>query len=126
MEHEIILDLLPLYHDGVCSAASRTAVEAHLKSCPDCRAALAAMERRGVRKGIALRPITAPEAVLTGLETRTSSPVRLPRDENGESTDVRGVWPCGEGPGYAGGIMSAAVDGLRAAARVAQNFSPAP
>ena len=68
----------------------------------------------------------APEAVLTGLETRTSSPVRLPRDENGESTDVRGVWPCGEGPGYAGGIMSAAVDGLRAAARVAQNFSPAP
>ena len=44
MEHEIILDLLPLYHDGVCSAASRAAVEAHLKSCPDCRAALAAMD----------------------------------------------------------------------------------
>ena len=83
------------------------------------RAGLSAFERK-------LRGYTAPEAVLTGLETRTSSPVRLPRDENGESTDVRGVWPCGEGPGYAGGIMSAAVDGLRAAARVAQNFSPAP
>ena len=72
------------------------------------------------------RGASVPDALLTGLETRTSSPVRLPRDENGESTDVRGVWPCGEGPGYAGGIMSAAVDGLRAAARVAQNFSPAP
>ena len=83
------------------------------------RAGLSAFERK-------LRGYTAPEAVLTGLETRTSSPVRLPRDENGESTDVRGVWPCGEGPGYAGGIMSAAVDGLRAAARVAQIFSPAP
>lgn len=83
------------------------------------RAGLSAFERK-------LRGYTAPEAVLTGLETRTSSPVRLPRGENGESTDVRGVWPCGEGPGYAGGIMSAAVDGLRAAARVAQNFCPAP
>ena len=83
------------------------------------RAGLSAFERK-------LHGYTAPEAVLTGLETRTSSPVRLLRDENGESTDVRGVWPCGEGPGYAGGIMSAAVDGLRAAARVAQNFSPAP
>ena len=65
------------------------------------RAGLSAFERK-------LRGYTTPEAVLTGLETRTSSPVRLPRDENGESTDVRGVWPCGEGPGYAGGIMSAA------------------
>ena len=44
MEHEIIRDLLPLYHDGVCSDASRAAVEAHLKECPDCRATLAAMD----------------------------------------------------------------------------------
>ena len=44
MEHEIIFDLLPLYHDGVCSDASRRAVEAHLKDCPDCQAALAAMD----------------------------------------------------------------------------------
>lgn len=44
MEHEIIFDLLPLYHDGVCSDASRRAVEEHLKTCPDCRAALAAMD----------------------------------------------------------------------------------
>lgn len=44
MEHEIIWDLLPLYHDGVCSEKSRAAVEEHLKDCPECRAALAAMD----------------------------------------------------------------------------------
>ncbi len=66
---------------------------------------------------------TAPEVVLTGLETRTSSPVRLPRSETGESPDVPGVWPCGEGAGYAGGIMSAAVDGLRAGIRIQERFS---
>lgn len=44
MEHEIIWDLLPLYHDGVCSEKSRAAVEEHLKDCPACRAALAAMD----------------------------------------------------------------------------------
>lgn len=51
MEHEIILDLLPLYHDGVCSEKSRAAVEAHLKDCPDCRAALAAMDAPLPEKG---------------------------------------------------------------------------
>ena len=44
MEHDIIFDLLPLYHDGVCSAASRAAVEEHLKSCATCRAALLDMD----------------------------------------------------------------------------------
>lgn len=44
MEHEIVRDLLPLYHDGVCSNASRRAVEEHLNTCPDCRAVLAAMD----------------------------------------------------------------------------------
>ena len=44
MEQEIILDLLPLYHDGVCSEKSRAAVEEHLKACETCRAALAAMD----------------------------------------------------------------------------------
>lgn len=74
--------------------------------------------------GRSLPGYTAPEAVLTGLETRTSSPVRMARGETGESADIAGVWPCGEGPGYAGGIMSAATDGLRAAARVAERYRP--
>lgn len=55
-----------------------------------------------------------PDAVLTGVEARSSSPVRLLRDEQGQS-GIRGLFPCGEGAGYAGGITSAAVDGIRAA-----------
>ncbi len=56
------------------------------------------------------------DAVLTGPESRGSSPVRIPRDESTrESSAVAGLYPCGEGAGYAGGIVSAAVDGLRTA-----------
>lgn len=63
-----------------------------------------------------------PGAVLTGIETRSSSPVRILRDENFES-EIRGLYPCGEGAGYAGGIMSAAVDGLKVAMQIAQGNS---
>ena len=52
--------------------------------------------------------------MLTAVETRSSSPVRILRDENYES-NIRGLYPCGEGAGYAGGILSAAADGMRAA-----------
>lgn len=55
------------------------------------------------------------EAVLIGVETRTSSPVRILRGEDGQSASVRGIFPCGEGAGYAGGIVSSALDGIRAA-----------
>ncbi len=61
----------------------------------------------------------APDAVLTGVETRSSSPVRILRGEDLQSTGLRGLYPCGEGAGYAGGIMSAAVDGVRVAEAVA-------
>jgi len=61
-----------------------------------------------------------PESLLTGVETRTSSPLRLPRDpHNLESSNVRGLHPGGEGAGYAGGILSAAIDGIRLAESVA-------
>ena len=56
-----------------------------------------------------------PEAVLTGPETRSSSPVRLTRDDTLQSVSLKGLYPCGEGAGYAGGIMSAAVDGIKCA-----------
>ena len=65
-----------------------------------------------------LRGFAAPDAVLTGVETRSSSPVRILRDERFQSS-LRGLYPCGEGAGYAGGIVSAAVDGIRAAEAVA-------
>ncbi|MCD8188627.1 MAG: hypothetical protein LUD78_00120, partial [Clostridiales bacterium] len=67
-----------------------------------------------------VRGFAHPDAVLTGVETRSSSPVKVPRDESGQCA-LRGVYPCGEGCGYAGGIVSAAVDGVRTAAAVCSN-----
>ena len=61
------------------------------------------------------------ECYVVGLESRTSSPVRILRGESGESV-IKGLYPCGEGAGYAGGIMSAAVDGIRTAEWVAKAF----
>ena len=66
-----------------------------------------------------------PDALLTGVETRTSSPVRLPRTADYESTNTAGLTPAGEGAGYAGGILSAAIDGIRAAEAVAQRLMAA-
>ena len=59
-----------------------------------------------------------PDAVLTAVETRSSCPLRILRDEGGQSA-IRGLFPCGEGAGYAGGILSAAVDGVKCAERLA-------
>ncbi len=59
------------------------------------------------------------DAVMTGVETRTSSPLRIGRDASLQSTNTRGLYPAGEGAGYAGGILSAAVDGIRVAEAVA-------
>jgi len=58
------------------------------------------------------------EATLIGVETRTSSPVRIVRGDSGQSVTVAGLFPCGEGAGYAGGIISSALDGIRAAERL--------
>lgn len=67
-----------------------------------------------------LRGFACPDAVLTGVETRSSSPVRILRGEDYQSS-LRGLYPCGEGAGYAGGIVSAAVDGIRVAEAVASS-----
>lgn len=63
-----------------------------------------------------------PDAVLTAPETRSSSPVRITRDDTRQSTGIRGLYPCGEGAGYAGGITSAAVDGMRCAEGVLERY----
>lgn len=63
------------------------------------------------------------DAVLLGVESRTSSPVRIHRGENLQSR-IQGLFPCGEGAGYAGGITSAAMDGIRIAEAIAENFAP--
>ena len=67
--------------------------------------------------GRKLRGYDDPDAVLTAVESRSSSPVRIPRDETYQSA-VRGLFPCGEGAGYAGGILSAAADGMRCAEHI--------
>ena len=66
--------------------------------------------------------ITA-EAQLIGVETRTSSPVRICRKSDGQSETVRGLYPCGEGSGYAGGIISSAMDGIKAAENLIANLA---
>ena len=62
-----------------------------------------------------------PDAVMCGVETRSTSPVRILRDEKGEAIGLSGLYPCGEGAGYAGGITSAAIDGMKAARAVMQS-----
>ena len=98
-------DVQPTYQPGVTYT--------NLSKClPDfvhetMREAILRMDRQ-------LHGFASPGAVLTGPETRSSSPLRILRDESCQS-EVRGLFPCGEGAGYAGGILSAAVDGMRVA-----------
>jgi len=74
--------------------------------------------------GRQLRGFDREDAVLTGVETRTSAPLRILRGENMESASCAGLYPVGEGAGYAGGIVSAAIDGLKAAEAVIARFAP--
>ena len=75
------------------------------------REALPMIDRR-------LTGFSHPDAVLTAVESRSSSPVRIVRDDSMQSVSLSGLYPCGEGAGYAGGIVSAAVDGIKAAERI--------
>ncbi|MEG2354316.1 MAG: hypothetical protein RSB70_06765, partial [Clostridium sp.] len=64
------------------------------------------------------------DAVLTGVETRSSAPIRIVRDEESlESVNVNKLYPCGEGAGYAGGIVTAAVDGIKCAEKIIEKYS---
>ncbi|MNX66463.1 FAD dependent oxidoreductase [compost metagenome] len=79
------------------------------------REALPAFEKQ-------IRGYSLHDAVLTGIETRTSSPLRITRNESLQSLNVKGLFPAGEGAGYAGGILSAGVDGIRIAEAVARDI----
>jgi uncharacterized FAD-dependent dehydrogenase len=83
------------------------------------REALPALDRQ--IKGFAMR-----DALLTGVETRTSSPLRIERNEDFESVNPEGLYPAGEGAGFAGGILSAGVDGIRVAEAVALSYAETP
>lgn len=105
----------PTYDRGVRAANLGSLLPSELATA--LRGGLVAFDRK-------LKGYTAPEAILTGLETRTSSPVRLVRNATGQCTALSGLYPCGEGAGYAGGIMSAAVDGLRMAQHIIEQYAP--
>ena len=84
-----------------------------------------------LREGLAdfgrkLKGYDDPAVPLTGIETRTSSPVRILRGEDGCAPGKAGIYPCGEGAGYAGGIVSAAVDGVRCALKLMAAHGPSP
>ena len=73
-----------------------------------------------------IRGFAMEDAVMTGVETRTSSPLRIPRNEAGQSINTPGLYPAGEGAGYAGGILSASMDGIRIAEAVALDMAGKP
>ena len=82
------------------------------------REALKGFDRR-------MKGFVTEDAILIGVETRTSSPCRLVRGDDLQSPGIRGLYPAGEGAGYAGGIVSSAVDGLRVAEAICRELGPA-
>lgn len=108
---------------GAIKPSYKKAVQlSELKRClPDyvietIREAIPALDKK-------LRGFAWPDAVMTGVETRSSSPIRIIRDENYQ-TRIKGLYPAGEGAGYAGGIVSAAVDGIKVAEAIARVYAP--
>ena len=84
--------------------------------------AIAALREALPAFGQKIKGFDMPDAVLTGVETRTSSPLRMPRGNDFQSINTQGLYPGGEGAGYAGGILSAGVDGIKMAEAVAMNI----
>jgi uncharacterized protein len=109
--------VLPSYTPGVHLTDLSTALPDYAIAA--IREALPAFEKQ-------IKGFSMADAVLTGVETRTSSPVSIRRDENFQSLNTRGLYPAGEGAGYAGGILSAAVDGIEVAEAVALDMTKPP
>jgi hypothetical protein len=114
-------DVLPSYKPGVTLTNLQQKGRGSLPAyCLDAiREALPAFARQ-------IRGFDRPDAVLTGVETRTSSPLRITRGRDYQSLNVRGLFPAGEGAGYAGGIMSAGVDGIEVAEALAADLLGMP
>jgi uncharacterized FAD-dependent dehydrogenase len=107
-------DVQPSYKPGVTLGSLDSALPDYAIAA--IREALPAFERQ-------IRGYAMHDAILTGVETRTSSPVRIKRNDSLQSLNTRGLYPAGEGAGYAGGILSAAVDGIKVAEAVARNIA---
>jgi uncharacterized FAD-dependent dehydrogenase len=88
--------------------------------------AIAAMREAIPEFGKKIRGFDMHDAVLTGVETRTSSPLKITRGDDFQSLNVKGLYPAGEGASYAGGILSAGVDGIEVAEAVARSMTQPP
>ncbi|MBR6769336.1 MAG: hypothetical protein IKM34_07615 [Clostridia bacterium] len=118
--------------DRVGSAPTRvmpTYMESGFVVPADLNAVLPSFVSSMLKKGIwqfgkKIAGFDAPDALLTAVETRTSAPLRILRGDNGESVSMKRLYPCGEGAGYAGGITSAALDGLKIAAHLMAAYRP--
>ena len=119
---EDFLQRRPSEKAGKVAPTYRPAV--HFTDLHDCLPAFVAetLEEAIPMLGKKLRGYDDPDAILTAVETRSSSPVRILRDEAGASA-IGGLFPCGEGAGYAGGILSAAADGMRAAEKICEKHA---
>ncbi len=106
-------EVLPTYPAGTAFAELREVLPAAVTDA--LKAAILDMDKR-------LKGFACPDGLLTAVESRTSSPLRIERDERMQSIGVVGLYPCGEGAGYAGGITSSAADGLRVADAVFIDF----
>lgn len=106
-------DVIPSYRPGVTPTDLSTCLPGY--AIEAIREALPAFGRQ-------IKGYDMEDAVLTGVETRTSSPIRITRDESLQSLNTKGLFPAGEGAGYAGGILSAGVDGIKIAEAVARSI----
>ena len=104
----------PSYKPGVLLGDLSSALPAY---------AIAAIREAIPAFGQKIRGFDMHDAVLTGVETRTSSPLRITRGDDFQSLNVRGLYPAGEGASYAGGILSAGVDGIEVAEAVARGLT---
>ena len=109
----VLGDVIPSYKPGVHLGDLSESLPSY---------AIAAIREALPVFGRKIKGFDRPDAVLTGVETRTSAPLRITRGADGQSLNVKGLYPAGEGAGYAGGILSAGVDGIRAAEAVARGL----
>lgn len=108
--------VLPTYRDGRVRTADMNGILPEFV-CRELKLGIRSFDRK-------IKGFASESAILTGAETRTSAPVRIMRNEELLAVGKENVYPCGEGAGYAGGITSAAIDGIRIALKMIERFAP--
>ena len=108
--------VVPTYRDGCVRSADMNDILPEY-ICRELKLGIRSFDRK-------IKGFASDSAILTGVETRTSAPVRIMRNEEFLAVGKKSVYPCGEGAGYAGGITSAAIDGIRVALKIIERFAP--